>query len=168
MNKKDDKHIKDIISKIAANKAPDGFTKNVMKDVFMMSSNEEALKSKELTSLLKRTVVEKPSQGFIESVMGQIEAQKEIEYKPLISKKGWFIISGTIIATIVFVFFNTAPNESSTVFDGMLPYLQETKHLFTNPFKSIKFSPLLTISLLCLSSMLLFDTLVKRRLFSDK
>ena len=167
MSTKDDKHIKDIIRKIAANKAPNDFTKNVMKDVFMMSSNEEALKSKELTSLLKRTVREKPSQDFMEVVMGQIETQKKIIYKPLISKKGWFIISGTIIAMVVFVFFNATPNESSAVYDSVLPYLEETKHLFANPFKHIKFSPLLTIGLLCLSSMLLFDTLLKRRLLSN-
>lgn len=165
MSKNKDEHIKDFININSIDKAPVNFTSKVMQDVFM-SSNEEALKSKELNSLLKRTAIEKPSYDFVTNIMDQVAIQKEIQYKPLISKKAWFIISATIVVLLLSVFLTDAPKESSSLLNKVSPYLDQAHQVFTNPFKNIAFSPLLTMSLLCLSSMLLFDTLLKRRLFS--
>ena len=165
MSKKREEHIKDFININSIDKAPVNFTSKVMQDVFM-SSNEEALKSKELNSLLKRTAIEKPSYDFVANIMNQVAIQKEIQYKPLISKKAWFIISATIVVLLLSVFLSDAPKESSSLLNKVSPYLDQAQQVFTNPFKNIVFSPLLTMSLLCLCSMLLFDTLLKRRLFS--
>ena len=165
MSKKKEEHIKDFINMNSIDKAPVNFTDKVMQDVFM-SSNEEALKSKELTSLLKRTTIEKPSHDFVATIMNQVAIQNEIQYKPLISKKAWFIISITIVVLLLSVFLNDAPKESSSVLNKVSPYLDQAQQIFTNPFKNIAFSPLLTMSLLCLCSMLLFDALLKRKIFS--
>lgn len=165
MSKNKDEHIKDFININSIDKAPVNFTSKVMQDVFM-SSNEEALKSKELNSLLKRTAIEKPSYDFVANIMDQVAIQKEIQYKPLISKKAWFIISATIVVLLLSVFLTDAPKESSSLLNKVSPYLDQAHQVFTNPFKNIAFSPLLTMSLLCLSSMLFFDTLLKRRLFN--
>lgn len=165
MSKNIDEHIKDFININSIDKAPVNFTSKVMQDVFM-TSNEEALKSKELNSLLKRTAIEKPSYDFVTNIMDQVAIQKEIQYKPLISKKAWFIISATIVVLLLSVFLTDAPKESSSLLNKVSPYLDQAHQVFTNPFKNIAFSPLLTMSLLCLSSMLLFDTLLKRRLFN--
>lgn len=165
MSKNIDEHIKDFININSIDKAPVNFTSKVMQDVFM-SSNEEALKSKELNSLLKRTAIEKPSYDFVANIMDQVAIQKEIQYKPLISKKAWFIISVTIVVLLLSVFLTDAPKESSSLLNKVSPYLDQAHQVFTNPFKNIAFSPLLTMSLLCLSSMLFFDTLLKRRLFN--
>ena len=165
MSKKKEEHIKDFINMNSIDKAPVNFTSKVMQDVFM-SSNEEGLKSKELNSLLKRTAIEKPSNDFVTNIMNQVAIQKEIQYKPLISKKAWLIISATIVALLLTVFLSQAPKESSSLLNKVSPYLEQAQQVFTNPFKNITFSPLLSISLLCLCSMLLFDTLLKRRLFS--
>lgn len=165
MSKNKDEHIKDFININSIDKAPVNFTSKVMQDVFM-SSNEEALKSKELNSLLKRTAIEKPSYDFVANIMDQVAIQKEIQYKPLISKKAWFIISATIVVLLLSVFLTDAPKESSSILNQVSPYLDQAHQVFTNPFKNIAFSPLLTMSLLCLSSMLIFDTLLKRRLFN--
>ena len=165
MSKNKDEHIKDFININSIDKAPVNFTSKVMQDVFM-SSNEEALKSKELNSLLKRTAIEKPSYDFVANIMDQVAIQKEIQYKPLISKKAWFIISATIVVLLLSVFLTDAPKESSSLLNQVSPYLDQAHQVFTNPFKNIAFSPLLTMSLLCLSSMLIFDTLLKRRLFN--
>jgi hypothetical protein len=165
MSKNKDEHIKDLININSIDKAPVNFTSKVMQDVFM-TSNEEALKSKELNSLLKRTAIEKPSYDFVTNIMDQVAIQKEIQYKPLISKKAWFIISVTIVVLLLSVFLTDAPKESSSLLNKVSPYLDQAHQVFTNPFKNIAFSPLLTMSLLCLSSMLFFDTLLKRRLFN--
>ena len=163
MNKKSDKHIKNIIHKVGIDKAPADFTSKVMQDVFI-SSNEEALKDTILSSLLKRNCIEEPSEEFVSSIMNQVETTAEIKYQPLIGKKTWFIISGIITAFVIFVFFSDSPKESSSLVTKALPYLDQAQHLLMNPFKSIRISPLLTISLLCLTSMLLFDSLLKRKL----
>lgn len=166
MNKKEEKHIKNLMSKIEANKAPNDFTNKVMKDVFMMSAGEEALKSAALTSLLKRTVTENVQHDFTEAVMSKIEAQKDLAYKPLIGKKAWFLISSAVIAVLVLVIMNDTPKESNSIFDSILPYMEQTKVIFINPLKNISISPLFTISFLSLSSMLIFDALLKRKLLA--
>ena len=165
MSKKSDKHIKNIISTLGIDKAPADFTSKVMQDVFV-STNEEALKDATLSSLLKRTSIEEPSQDFVSSIMNQVETPVEIKYQPLISKKTWLLISGVVMAFMLFIFLSGSPKESSSLLTEALPYLDQAQHLFMNPFKSISISPLLTISLLCLSSMLLFDSLLKRKFFS--
>lgn len=164
MGKRSDKHIKNIIGKISIDKAPEDFTKKVMHDVFV-STNEDALKDATLSSLLKRTSIEEPSQEFVSSIMTKITTPLEIRYQPLISKKTWFIISGIVTVFVLFVFFSDSPEETSSLLTKASPYLTQAQHLFINLFKNITFSPLLTISLLCLSSMLLFDALLKRKLF---
>ena len=163
MSKNRKEHIKEFINKNSIDKAPANFTNKVMQDVFM-SSNEEALKSKELTTVLKRTTTEKPSEDFVTNVMSQVEAQKEIQYEPLISKKAWIVISSIVVASVLFVFLDDAPEQSSNVVTKFSQYLDQAQYLNTNPFKNITFSPLLTMSLLCLSSMLFFDTFLKRKL----
>jgi uncharacterized protein YggT (Ycf19 family) len=164
MSKKSDKHIKNIIGKVGIDKAPVDFTRKVMQDVFV-STNEEALKDPALSSLLKRSTIEEVSQDFVSSIMNRVETPVEINYQPLISKKTWFIISGVVIAFILFVFLSGSPKESTSIFNKVSPYLDTINNLFSNPFKGFVLSPLLTISILCLSSLLLLDTILKRRSF---
>ena len=171
MGKRNKEHIEKIMSKVGIEKAPTDFTKNVMQDVFI-STNETALKDVKLTSLLKETTLETPSNVFVSNIMNAVEAKRNIEFKPLISKKGWLTICVFFIGTLVFMLSKGSPAESSTIFAKISPYLDEAKNMFSNPFKGTEFftgaelSPILVISLVCLSSMLLFDTLLKKRLFS--
>ena len=161
MSKKSDKHIKKIISKVELDKAPIDFTSKVMQDVFI-STNEEALKDPALSSLLKRTSTEEPSQNFVSLIMNQVENPVEIKYQPLIGKKTWFIIAGVLISFILFALLNDSPSQSTPIIDKALPYLDSLNSLIANPFKGFKMSPLLAISLMCLSSLLLVDTFLKR------
>jgi len=164
MSKKSDKHIKNIISTAGIDKAPVDFTSKVMQDVFV-STNEEALKDATLSSLLKRTSIEEPSQDFVSSIMDQVETPIEIKYQPLISKKTWLIISGVVMAFILFIFLSGSTEESTSIFNKVSPYLNNMNNLFSNPLKGFVLSPLLAISIICLSSLLLLDTILKRRSF---
>ena len=164
MSRKSDKHIKNIISNVGIDKAPVGFTSKVMQDVFV-STNEEALKDTTLSSLLKRSSIEKPSQEFISSIMNQVETPIEIKYQPLISKKAWFIISGVVIAFALFVFLGDAPKESTSILNKISPYLNDLNSIFSNSLKGFTISPVLLISIFCLSTLLLLDTFLKRRAF---
>ena len=163
MSKKQQKDIRKFINTNSIDKAPANFTNKVMQDVFM-SSNEEALKSAALNSLLKRTTIEKPSYHFASNIMSQITAEKEIEYQPLISKKAWLIISVVLIAFVLVTIFSNSTDGSTSIFSEVNPYIDQVKSVFNNPFKGVEVSPLLAISLLCLTSMLLFDNFLKKKL----
>lgn len=162
MNKKSNKHIKNIISKVGIEKAPIDFTNKVMQDIFV-STSVEALKDATLSSLLKRTSIEEPSPEFVSAIMNQVKTPIVIDYQPLISKKVWFIISGVVITFVLFVFLYDSPNESISVFNKVSPYLNDMNSIFTNFLKGFTISPVLIISIFCLSTLLLLDTFLKRR-----
>jgi len=171
MSKRNREHIKNLISKVGIEKAPENFAKNVMQDIFV-STNEEALKDVKLTSVLKEATIETPSNTFVSNIMKEIEIGRNIEFKPLISKKGWLLICGFFVGILALMLLKDSPEGPSTILAKISPYLDETKNMFSNPFKGTEFftgaelSPILAISLFCLSSMLLFDTILKKRLFT--
>ena len=163
MSKKSDKHIKNIISQVEIDKAPLDFTSNVMQDVFV-SSNETALKDPVLTSLLKRTNSEVPSQEFVSSIMNQVETPIDFKYQPLISKKTWFVISAFLVGFIVIAFLIDTPKESAASITKASLYLSSMTNLISNSLKELTESPLLIISIFSLSILLLLDTYFKGRI----
>ncbi len=171
MSKRNKEHIKKILREAGVENAPKNFTQHVMQDIFV-STSEEGLLDDKLSTLLKEPNLEMPSGTFVANVMNEIDVQQNLEYKPLISKKGWLIISTFFIGIIVFMFFKDSPQEPSAVLAKIIPYLEQTKNRFDLPLienqflKTPQLSPILAISLFCLSSMLLFDTVLKRRLFT--
>ena len=171
MNKGKKEHIKKMLNQVGVEKAPVDFTQQVMQDIFV-STSEEGLKDEKLATLLKEPNLEIPSTMFVSNVMKDIEMQRNLEYKPLISKKGWLLIGGFFVGMLVFVFFKDAPQEPSAVLTKLLPYLEEAKNRLDvsyspkGRFNAPELSPILAISLFCLSSMLIFETILKRRLFT--
>ena len=79
MSKRNRVHIKNLISKVGIEKAPDNFAKNVMQDIFV-STNEEALKDAKLTSVLKQATIETPSNIFVSNIMNEIETKRNIQF----------------------------------------------------------------------------------------
>ncbi|NVK51346.1 MAG: hypothetical protein HWD85_00315 [Flavobacteriaceae bacterium] len=59
---------------------------------------------------IKELPIETPSVDFTKNIMGKIatlQTTKALEYKPLISKKGWFLVAASIVAVLFFAFKNT-------------------------------------------------------------
>lgn len=59
---------------------------------------------------VKEIPVEKPSVDFTKNLMNklaEVQPEKIIVYKPLISKKGWFLVAASIIAIVLLPFRNT-------------------------------------------------------------
>lgn len=162
MSKKKD--IKNIINKNIIDKASMNFTDEVMKDVFLMSDSE-LLKDDALSSLLKRTIIEQPSEKIVGAVLSQVQVKNKMVYQPLISKRGWVVIFSLLTSFVLFVlFYNTSPTSTDFInIDIILPYLKFTESLISNPFKGMVFSPLLAISLFCISALLFVDTFLKKR-----
>lgn len=74
-----------------------------------MKANEDKNLEKFTDKLMKETSLDSPSPDFTSMLMAQVKAT-EIEratvYKPLISKRTWFIILGAIIALAGYFIFN--------------------------------------------------------------
>lgn len=79
-----------------------------------MNNKEKELLENFTKKMVKGTSLEKPSKNFSKSVMNAInklESQKEISaYQPLISKKGWFLIVSSLVASIILL-LKTTPIE---------------------------------------------------------
>jgi hypothetical protein len=104
---------------------------------------------------LNEIPTESPSIDFTKNLMGKIakiQPEKEIVYKPLISKKGWFLVAASIIAIILLPFKNseeglfTLPEVNFSFFEKMS---------FSGIFESVNVSTT-TASLLVLFSILFF------------
>lgn len=58
---------------------------------------------------IKKEGLEQPTVNFTNTIISKIEAEKQLNrvvgYKPLINKKVWLAIAGTIIAVFAFLFY---------------------------------------------------------------
>jgi hypothetical protein len=74
-----------------------------------MKENEDKNMEQYVQKVIKKTLLESPSHDFTAKVMANVLAMdksKATVYKPLISKTGWIIIFGGIIATMVYFIIN--------------------------------------------------------------
>ncbi len=71
-------------------------------------------------TMMAKSLLESPSIDFTAKVMSDVlsaENSKTLAYKPLISKKAWFIIFTGIIALFTFLLLNTKSEASTINFD---------------------------------------------------
>ena len=74
-----------------------------------MKENEDKNMEQYVHTVIKETPLESPSHDFTSKVMANvlaIDKSKTTVYKPLISKTGWVLIFGGIIATMVYFIIN--------------------------------------------------------------
>ena len=74
-----------------------------------MKENEDKNIEQYVHTVIKETPLESPSHDFTSKVMANVLAigkSKATVYKPLISKKGWLLIFGGIIATVMYLLIN--------------------------------------------------------------
>ncbi len=104
---------------------------------------------------IKEIPVESPSTNFTANLMGtisQLQTERKIEYKPLISKKGWFVVIAAVIAIIVMPFKNSEEG-LFTLPELNLSFIEKLN--FSGVFESVSIStPILY--LVILFSVLIF------------
>ena len=74
-----------------------------------MKENEDKNIEQYVHAVIKETPLESPSPDFTANVMAGVLAldkSKATVYKPLISKTGWVLIFGGIIATLLYLLIN--------------------------------------------------------------
>ncbi len=86
-----------------------------------MNENADKYLDELTKKVIKETPLEQPSFNFTASVMSQVaelSSNTVTTYKPLISKKGWIIISIVFLSLILFMLFGIQ-KESTSWFDSL-------------------------------------------------
>ncbi|NND10489.1 MAG: hypothetical protein HKN96_04705 [Flavobacteriaceae bacterium] len=89
---------------------------------------------------MKESSLESPSMDFTSQVMAKVDALAKSDvttYRPLISKQVWTIVAIVLVASVVYLLFNGA-NEESLLTSVYLSVLSENK--LTNAFSGLNFS----------------------------
>lgn len=110
--------------------------------------------------IVKESELKSPSSNFVKNVMSKIEEEVSINtqfvYKPLISKKGWFIIFSVIVLATIAVIRNTQAT-STYLSSWELSFLENTVNYFQ--FNEIKFSKTFVICSVIFSLMMMVQVL---------
>lgn len=163
MSKKEEHNIKKLIQSIELDSPSENFTEKLMSKINYVT-NDELLNDPSLTSLLKKNGQEAPSVKFVDGVMAQIQQEGIIEYKPIISKRIWSVLSILLVSSFIFVLFTeSSPSSNSYV----SKYSDVLEHIITNfgssIVESIQIPSILVVSIFCLSSLLLLDYFLNTR-----
>jgi len=163
MSKKEEHNIKKLIQSIELDSPTENFTEKVMSKI-NYATDDEVLNDPSLTALLKKNGQEAPSVNFIDEVMAQIQQEGIIEYKPIISKKIWSVLSLLFVSSVVFVLFTESTPSSNSYVTKYSEVLEKIIRSFdSSVVESIQIPSILVVSTFCLSSLLLLDYFLNTR-----
>lgn len=172
MDKKAQHKIEEILKSLPAQSAPSSFTTNVMNDLQGLTQ-EEWVKDERLGALLKTSVIESPSNNFVNKVMDKIEASAMDVYQPLISKRMWILITVAFVALIGYVLFGKSTSQVPGFMTKATPLLERTQSIFEASQSSLQsfiqgfeISYLLAMSMLVLSVLIFVDFITKERQYA--
>ncbi|MDE3182472.1 MAG: hypothetical protein KGM16_03540 [Bacteroidota bacterium] len=132
-----------------------------------MKNKEDKNIEKLVENLMMENQLESPSMNFTNKVMAEVLAtqkSKTLVYKPVISKKAWFIIFGGIIALFTFLILNM--NASSSAFSFKVSLFSFDK--FFNPIYGMQISPVTANVVLLATVMLLIQIFLLKNYFTRK
>ncbi len=163
MSKKEEHNIKKLIQSIELDSPSENFAEKVMSKI-NYATDDELLNDTSLTALLKKNGQEAPSVNFIDEVMVQIQQEGIIEYKPIISKKIWSVLSLLFVSSVVFVLFTKSTPSSNSYVTKYSDVLEKIITSFGSSIvESIQIPSILVVSTFCLSSLLLLDYFLNTR-----
>ena len=163
MSKKEEHNIKKLIQSIELDTPSKNFTEKVMSKI-NYGTSDEALKDPVLTSMLKKNVLEVPSVNFTTRVMSQIQSDGITEYKPIISKKIWSVLSLLFVGSVIFVLLSGSTSSNSSYVSKYSALLEKIVKSFGNAIaESAQIPSILMVSTFCLSTLLLLDYFLSSR-----
>ena len=163
MSKKEEHNIIKLIQSIELDSPSENFTEKLMSKINYVT-NDEVLNDPSLTSLLKKNGQETPSVNFVDEVMAQIQLEGTIEYKPIISKKIWSVLSILLVSSFIFVLFTESSPSSNSYVSKYSDVLDQIITSFGSSIvESIQIPSILVVSIFCLSSLLLLDYFLNTR-----
>ena len=118
--------------------------------------------------VMNETSLENPSPGFTSKVMTEILAAKlnnATVYKPLISKRGWFMILGSIIVLIIYV--TMYGNVQQARWFQNPDFRVVSNDIFKN-LSAIKFSSITIYTVVLLTVMLFVQFTILKNYFNKR
>ena len=132
-----------------------------------MKNKEDKYIEQLVENLLTETSMESTSIDFTSKVMSQVlsvEKKKSFVYKPVISKKMWFIILAGLLALFAFLFFNM--NTTTSKFSFNLSIFSFDK--WFSSFSAIHISPMTGNVLLVATLKLLVQIFLLKNHFNKR
>ena len=133
-----------------------------------MKANNDKDIEKFVDRLMKDTSLESPSPEFTANLMTKVlatEMDKALVYKPLISKRGWYIIIGSVIVLVGYLIFNTSITDAGW-FESL--GLGSVNDDFLKSLPSIKFSEVTVYSVVLLAILLLVQITFLKKYFNRR
>lgn len=131
-----------------------------------MNENENKQMDNLSRKVIRKASLESPSFDFTTQIMAQLTVLKQSEatiYKPLISKKAWFVIFGCLVALVIYA-IGEQP-QTPECFDTV-DFSTLLNNKISGIFSRLTFSKTLQYALLSLSIMVLIQVyLFKRYLY---
>jgi hypothetical protein len=151
--------LKSLIQKVELDKPSHDFTGLIMEEV---KAQKEAVINPALKSLLKRNGIEMPSIDFTQNIMTLVEVHDfQPTYKPIISKKVWFII----ISVVAFFVLHLSSSEQTLKSPyGLTTYFIRIGNKLNAILTNVNSVPsLYLITFISLSALLVMDYLLRIR-----
>ena len=132
-----------------------------------MKNKEDKNIEKLVENMMRESSLETPSFDFTSRVMSEVlsaQKSKSLIYKPVISKKAWFVIFGGIIALFTFLILNR--NTSSLAFNFKVSIFSFDK--FFKPISAMQISPVIANVVLLAIVMLFIQIFLLKSYFNKK
>lgn len=123
-------------------------------------------KEKALTSLLQKYTLKEPSLNFTTNVLSEIHLNSKTSvYQPVISKKVWYVIFSIVILVVSYVLFSLegASSQSNMINLNLI----KLANVFSFNLPKLLATPLFTLSLFALTSLLFLDYFLQKRKLSS-
>ena len=134
-----------------------------------MKDNVDNLIEKLVSKSMKKTRLEKPSLGFTNSVMAQVNALKQstiTTYRPLISKPMWFVIFTVAVLIVLYVIFGSKTDDSNWLSFIDLSIL--TDNMFTNALSGFNVSKSVLYAVVLFGFMLFIQVPILKHHFNKR
>ncbi len=164
MSNKEEHTIKKLIQSIDLDIPSANFADKVMSKVNVISNNE-TLKDIVLVSLLKKNSLETPNADFSAKIMAKVNTNNVVDYKPIISNKGWSIIFLFFASFITYVLFSkpTITYKNKYISEFSIYFNDLIIDLSNSITQNLQVPSILIVSVLCLSVLLLLDAAIRSK-----
>lgn len=167
MSRKEDHKIKKLVQSVDLDSPSANFAAKVM-DGVIINMDDASLKDVYLTSLLKNNVQETTSVNFISHVMAQVQKGVVSEQKPIISNKVWVILFILFLSVVSLVVFGEHTPTNEIYISKYVPIFEKIVMNFANSIvENSRVPSILTMSVFCLSILLLLDYFLRTKDISN-
>lgn len=133
-----------------------------------MKDNLDKHIEKLVDKAMKHSLLESPSKDFTANVMSQVSAISETSvtaYKPLISKKIWFVVLVVLAASVIFILMG---NIESAGWFNSINFNLLSDYKINNIFSNLRVSKTVVYSVVLFSIMISIQVLVLKNYFDKR